>query len=167
MGSIGPLIRIQTHEPGLQKGSMLNLTTQTYWESYWVSVSVLLRVLIKRRELIKLIYISGSTKWRPPQWPSPCHKSKPTYSSNRFVYCLISWKELQWTVAFKLTFRFWLKIRKIYDMFTHTCIHTTEQKNYQPILIQSKVRSFYKQWAWFVFKAHNLAMKVSQRKELE
>lgn len=30
---------------------------------------------IKRRKLTKLICILGSTKWRPSQWPSPCHKS--------------------------------------------------------------------------------------------
>lgn len=27
--------------------------------------------------VIKLIGISGPSKWRPPQWPSPHHQSKP------------------------------------------------------------------------------------------
>lgn len=25
--------------------------------------------------LIKLIHILGSTKWKSPKWPGPCHKS--------------------------------------------------------------------------------------------
>lgn len=38
--------------------------------------------------LIKLICVSGSTKRMPPQWPSPCHKSKPKSASITENYSL-------------------------------------------------------------------------------
>lgn len=33
--------------------------------------------------MIKLICMSGPTKWRPPTWPSPHYKSKPR---SAFIY---------------------------------------------------------------------------------